>query len=121
MRVLGVFFIVLGLALIGAGALAYQWYRQPLPLPTTPFEFEVRAGSTLSAVARELRDAGVVARPLALTALGRLKRVDRMIKAGSYEIAQGITLPELLAKLTQGDVTQSSITIVEGTTFADLA
>jgi UPF0755 protein len=120
MRVIGVFFVVIGLALIGAGTLAYQWYRQPLPLPTTPFEFEVRAGSTLSAVARELRDAGVVAHPLALTALGRFKRVDRTIKAGSYEIAQGITLPELLAKLTQGDVTQSSITIVEGTTFADL-
>ena len=108
MRVLGVFFIVLGLALIGAGALAYQWYRQPLALPTTPLEFEVRAGSTLSAVARDLRDAGVVAHPLALTALARFKRVDRTIKAGSYEIAQGITLPELLAKLTQGDVTQSS-------------
>ena len=81
MRVLGVFFVVIGLALIGAGTLAYQWYRQPLALPTTPFDFDVRVGSTLSAVARELRDAGVIAHPLALTMLGRVKGVDRTIKA----------------------------------------
>ena len=55
-----------------------------------------------------------------LIALARVKGVDRTIKAGSYEVGEGITLPQLLAKLTQGDVTQSSLTIVEGTTFADL-
>jgi peptidoglycan lytic transglycosylase G len=120
MRVLGVLLVVIGLLLGAAGVFTYHWYREPLPLPTTPFEFEVRPGSTLSGVARQLRDAGVLARPLALTALGRIEGVDRTIKAGSYEIEQGITLPALLAKLTQGDVTQSSITIVEGTTFIDL-
>ena len=120
MRLLRALSVVIVLALGAAGVLAYHWYREPLPLPTAPFEFEVRAGSTLSAIARQLRDAGVIAHPLALAALGRIKGVDRTIKAGSYEIEQGITLPELLARLTQGDVAQSSITIVEGTTFADL-
>ena len=120
MRLIGALLIVFGLALGGAGMLAYHWYRQPLPLPATPFDFEVRTGSTLSSVARSLHDAGVIPHPLALVALARLRGVDRTIKAGSYEVAEGITLPELLAKLTQGDVTQSSFTIVEGTTFADL-
>ena len=120
MRLIGALLIVFGVALAAAGGVTYHWYRQPLALPSTPFEFEVRAGSTLAAVARELRDAGVIAHPLALVALARVKGVDRTIKAGSYEIDTGITLPGLLAKLTQGDVTQSSITIVEGTTFADL-
>src|SRR5205814_5687646 len=121
MRLVRAFAVVTLLALGAAAALAYHWYRQPLPLPSAPFDFEVRTGSRLSAVARQLHDSGVIAHPLALVALARVKGVDGMIKAGSYEIAQGITLPELLAKLTQGDVTQSSITIVEGTTFADLA
>ena len=40
--------------------------------------------------------------------------VDRSIKAGSYEVEQGTTLPRLLARLTQGDVTQTSLVIVEG-------
>ena len=114
---------LLGLVLIAAGAcvmLAWYWYRTPLALPRAPFDFEVRAGATLSAVARQLHDAGVVPHPFALVALGRLESADRSIKAGSYEIDTGITLPQLLAKLTQGDVAQTSITIVEGTSFADL-
>ena len=54
-------------------------------------------------------------------ALARIRQVDRSIKAGNYEIAAGITLPRLLAKLTQGDVTQIALTVVEGSTFAELA
>ncbi|MFI4888377.1 MAG: endolytic transglycosylase MltG [Burkholderiales bacterium] len=106
--------------LAGVAALGLAWYRKPLPLPRSPFDFEVRAGASLASVARSLHDTGVVPHAAALTALGRVRKVDRAIKAGSYEIEQGITLPQLLAKLTQGDVTQTAITIVEGTTFAEL-
>ena len=49
-----------------------------------------------------------------------MRGVDRAIKAGSYEIDAGTTLPQLLAKLTQGDVTQKAFVIVEGATFADV-
>jgi len=119
-RVARTLLVALLIAFVGAGVVAWQWYRTPLPLPQSPFDFEVKPGSTLSAVARELHAAGAVPQPLALIALARATRVDRSIKAGSYEIEQGITLPELLAKLTQGDVTQTMLTIIEGTTFAEL-
>ena len=108
------------LAAGGAALLAWQWYREPLPLPRSPYDFEIRSGSTLSGVARNLQADGVLPHALALVGLARVTGVDRAIKAGSYEIEAGTTLPQLLAKLTQGDVTQSSITIVEGTTFAEL-
>jgi len=114
---------LLGLALIAGAAvaaLAWHGYHAPLPLPRAPYDFEVRAGTTLAGVAHQLGDAGVLRYPLALVALARVQHVDRSIKAGSYEIDAGITLPQLLAKLTQGDVTQTALTIVEGTTFADL-
>jgi UPF0755 protein len=55
-----------------------------------------------------------------LIALGRLERVDRSIKAGNYELPAGTTLSGLLAKLTQGDVTQTSFKIVEGWSLRDL-
>ena len=55
-----------------------------------------------------------------MVALARAKGVDRVIKAGSYEVETGITLPQLLSQLTQGDVMHSSLTIVEGTTVAEL-
>ncbi|HWD35104.1 MAG TPA: endolytic transglycosylase MltG [Casimicrobiaceae bacterium] len=107
-------------AVAGAGVVGYGWYRKPLPLPQVPYDFEVRSGASLTSVARSLHAAGVIPHPLALTGLARLTGVDRTIKAGSYEIEPGITLPRLLAMLTQGDVTQKAITIVEGTTFTQL-
>src|SRR5256885_2202375 len=51
---------------------------------------------------------------------GRRERVDRARRAGKYEIEAGITMLKLLAKLTQGDVTQTSLGMVEGSTFAEL-
>jgi UPF0755 protein len=119
-RIAIVVVLLLAAALAVAAALGAAWYRKPLSLPHSPYDFEVRSGASLSSVARALSADGIVPHALLLTVLARFERVDRTIKAGSYEIEQGITLPELLAKLTQGDVTQTAITIVEGTTFAQL-
>ncbi len=119
-RVAVVVVLLLALALAGAALVGDSWYRKPLPLPRSPFDFEVRSGASLSSVARSLKDAGVLPHAAALTLLARVRGADRTIKAGSYEIETGITLPQLLAKLTQGDVTQVAVTIVEGTTFAEL-
>ena len=119
-RVAVVVAVLLLLASAGAALTGIAWYREPLPLPRSPFDFEVRAGASLSTIARSLHDAGVLPHAAALTLLARARGADRAIKAGSYEIERGITLPGLLAKLTQGDVSQSAVTIVEGTTFAEL-
>ena len=103
-----------------AGAIGW-WIHQPLPLPTSPFAFDVKPGTSLRSVAGELAAAGVLPIVFPLVALARYRGVDRSIKAGNYEIATGITLPELLDKLTQGDVTQTALTVIEGSTFAELA
>ena len=100
---------------------AYFWAtRQPLPLPQSPYAFNVKPGATLRSVARELRAAAIIPADWTLVALGRAYGVDRVIKAGNYEISEGITLAALLAKLTQVDVTQSAFTIVEGWNMRDL-
>lgn len=119
-RVISAFFAAIALAIGVAGWLAWRAYTEPLDVPGASYAFEVRQGSTLAGVARDLGAAGVLPHPVALVALARMRGVDRNIKAGSYEIDPGITLPRLLAKLTQGDVTQRSIVVVEGATFADL-
>ena len=107
-------------ATVTAGAIGW-WIQQPLPLPTSPFAFDVKPGASLRSVASELAGAGVLPIGFPLVALARYRAVDRSIKAGNYEIAAGITLPRLLDKLTQGDVTQTALTIIEGSTFAELA
>ena len=108
--------------LIAAGLVvaAVWWTVQPLPLPASPFAFEVKSGATLRSIARELAGAGVLRNEYALVLLARARRADRSIKAGNYEIAEGITLSRLLDKLTQGDVTQAGMTVVEGSTYAEL-
>jgi UPF0755 protein len=111
------------LIVVVLAALAAAWWwatQRPLPLPQEPYAITVRTGATLRAVAHELTAAGVLPAEWTLVALARLERVDRSIKAGNYEIPGGTTLAGLLAKLTQGDVTQTSITIVEGWTVRDL-
>ena len=111
------FFVAVALAAVAAFA---WWMSQPLPLPSSPYSFEVRPGMTLKSVAHELVAARVLRFELPLVALGRYKRLDRSIKAGNYEIVSGVTLKSLLDKLTQGDVLQAALTIVEGSTFAEL-
>ena len=96
------------------------WLERALPLPSTPWSLDVRPGATLRSVARDLAAAAVLPDERVLVALARWRGVDRAIKAGNYEIAAGTTLPQLLDKLTQGDVTQVSITVVEGSTYAEL-
>jgi UPF0755 protein len=113
----------LGLVLLAciAGGFAYWWTTmRALPLPRDPYNFTVRSGTTLRAVARELTVAGVLPAEWTLVGLARWRGVDRTIKAGNYEVASGTTLAGLLAKLTQGDVTQTSFTIVDGWSIRDL-
>jgi len=112
-------FLLFVLALLVAAA--YGWLTQhPLPLPEEPYAFTVRSGASLRSIAHELTGAGVLPADWTLIALARFKGVDRTIKAGNYEIPAGTTMTGLLAKLTQGDVTQTSFTIVEGWSLRDL-
>ncbi len=115
-------YVLVLIALAAAVAVAFGWtvLTRPLPLPQSPFEFEVRGGASLGSVARELEAAGALPQAWTLRLLARWRGQDRTIKAGSYAVESGVTLPQLLSTLTQGDVTQSAFVIVEGTTFAEV-
>ena len=107
----------------GDGGARHGGCSQPLPLPVFAVRVRREAGVSLKSVARELvarrRPARRICRSCALRAYQSASTAS--IKAGNYEIAAGITLPRLLDKLTQGDVTQTALTVVEGSTFAELA
>ncbi len=113
------FLTIFLLAALGAGWLVY-FAAQPLSLPATPYEFELRQGSTLKGVARQLTEARVLAEPWSFVALGRLLGKQGQIKAGNYELQEGLTAFSLLSKITRGDVTQQEITFIEGWTFRQM-
>lgn len=83
-------------------------------------DFDIRPGLGLKGAAQAMAEAGVGIVPWQFALLGRISGRDRNIKAGSYQVGAGVTVWQLLEKLTAGDVTQTEIVIVEGKTFREL-
>ncbi|MDR2113365.1 MAG: endolytic transglycosylase MltG [Candidatus Accumulibacter sp.] len=108
------------LAVLAAGGWFYWKVSSPLRLAGERVEFQVAPGSGMRAAARDIAAAGIDFDPWMLVALGRLSRSEGSIKAGSYEIARGATLLDLLQKLTRGDVSQAEIVFIEGWTFRQM-
>ncbi len=113
------------LALLFVAALAFAGWMghfavTPLPLRASSLDFHIKAGSSLRAAAGQMADSGVPLRPWQFTVFARLLGKAGEIKAGSYEIRDGVTPRDLLEKLTRGDVTQAEIVFIEGWSFRQL-
>jgi UPF0755 protein len=99
----------------------FQTFRQnPLNIPAGGGELMVTPGSSLRAVARDLRERGYVEHPAYLVWLGRYLGLDARIKAGEYALTEGLTPEQLLRQLSEGKVVQYGITLIEGETFAQM-
>jgi UPF0755 protein len=88
--------------------------------PSTPFEFTLKHGSSLRSVARQIEASGLPVNAIAFEVLARILGKGRAVKAGNYELEGPLTPLDLLAKITQGDATQSEVTFIEGQTFAQV-
>ncbi|MBL8395598.1 MAG: endolytic transglycosylase MltG [Candidatus Accumulibacter sp.] len=113
-------FVFALLVLIVLGATAALLVLTPIGLPREQVDFTVSPGSSLRGAAREMAAAGVEVDAWALVVLARLTSTEASIKAGSYQIARGTTLLELLNKLTRGDFTQAELSFIEGWSFRQL-
>jgi UPF0755 protein len=114
--------ILVFLAGLAAGALWLHYDRfldTPLAVPEQALLVEVPRGTSLRALSESLTARGLLDHPYFFMALAYLEGDAGRIKAGEYEIPDGITPPRLLALLTSGKVVQRAITLVEGWTFAD--
>ena len=115
-RLLTLTFLLMLLATAGAGYYAYR----PLPLPATPFEFSLKQGSSLKAMARDMRQAGLLEQDWAFVWLARLLGKSGQLKAGRYELQHPVTPLELLNILDKGLVVQGQVSVIEGWTFRQL-
>lgn len=107
------------LSVLGAGATGYYALR-PLALPMTPFEFELKQGSSLKGMARDLRDAGLLQQDWAFVWLVRLLGKAGEIQAGSYALTQPVSPLELTRIITRGEVSLRQVSIIEGWTFREM-
>ena len=113
-----IIFLLAG-GLLVAGWITYQ-LNAPVQLPVIPYEFSIKQGSSLTSVANQLADAGVLDDARLFILLSRMKGLASSVKAGDYEFAEPITPLELLNRITKGDISQSEIKFIEGWTFSQL-
>nr|WP_301334726.1 endolytic transglycosylase MltG [Variovorax dokdonensis] len=108
--------IILLAVLVAAGAAAWGlwWLQQPLKLATATIDLPVEPGTTPRGVAELVVSKGVQTSPDLLYWWFRLSRKDRQIRAGSYELEQGITPRMLLEILVRGKEATRSLALVEG-------
>ena len=117
MRIFKLILLGLILAFLAAVAGAGWFAARRLPMNNTPTAFSVPTGASLRTAAQAIEAAGIDLPAWQLELLGRTLRRSSQIKAGSYEVADGLTALALLDKLTRGDVTQGELVLVEGKTF----
>lgn len=105
--------------LTSAAVVAGGWWfaHQPLTLRQPVVDFTVQRGANMRQAAATITAAGVAVRPTLLYWLARLSGKAERIKAGSYEVHEGITPWLLLLKLSSGDVSQGELLLVEGWNF----
>ncbi|MCI0521394.1 MAG: endolytic transglycosylase MltG [Chloroflexi bacterium] len=106
-------------ALAVGGWLVY-FSQSTLALPQTPFGFELKPGTTLKGVSRQLTAAGLLKEPWTFTLLVRALGKAGDIKAGNYLLEKNLTVLELFRMITTGDVRQNEIKFIEGWNFKQL-
>lgn len=120
MRTFKIVLLVIILA-FAAAIMGFSWFTtRHLPMRSDPTMFSIPAGASLRSAAQAIEAAGINLPAWQLEMLGRLLGRSAKIKAGSYEVEEGLTALALLDKLTRGDVKQSEVVLVEGKTFRQL-
>ena len=71
-------------------------------------------------VARQLREAGVAVNSWEFVVAATLTRTTRSLRAGRYSVGQGTSILSLVEMFRRGDVEHEQLTIVEGSSFAEL-
>ena len=102
--------------LLAVAWFGYYAYHQ-LPLPATPFEFELKQGGNLKGMTHELRQAGLIDQEWAFVWFARLLGKSGHIQAGYYVLDHPVSPMKLLDMLNKGAVIQRKFSVIEGWTF----
>ena len=111
------------LVMAGVAFATYRWatneYTSSGPLRQA-VRMEVAPGSSVRGVIRQLGDRGIIEDPRAVALYLRTHGMHPNIKAGTYEFAAGASPAQIFRMLEQGAVVLEQLTVVEGSTFAEL-
>jgi UPF0755 protein len=115
--------LVLTVLVAGAAVLAYRWATN-LYLTAGPLDqvarVEVAPGSSVRGVINQLGKQGVIADARGVALYLRVHNKHPNIKAGTYEFPPNASPAKIFEMLEQGAVVLEQLTVVEGSTFAEL-
>ncbi len=107
---------LLGIVMVLLGLFVYYAYSRPT-LPSTPYTFTIKSGSSVASAARQLQEAHVIQHERLFVILVRIMGQSARIKSGRYTLEHAISPRELVTLLARGASTQRQITAIEGWTF----
>jgi len=116
--------ILLFIVAVAAVAFAvYRWsnneFTRPGPLQQT-VRTQVAAGASVRSVVRQLGEQGIIEDPRAVGLYLRTHNLHPKIKAGTYDFPAAASPAQIFQMLEQGLVVLEQLTVVEGSTFAEL-
>lgn len=120
MRWLNKLLVLILLAIFAVGGWLVYFAKQPVTLPSASYDLVLKHGSSLRGIAQQMVREGILAEPWTFIALVRAKGMAGDIKAGNYELQEGMTHYDLFLMITDGMTTQRSITFIEGWTFQQM-
>jgi UPF0755 protein len=111
------------LILAAAAGGAYLWLQEEFIRPgpaSQALRVDVEPGTSVRSVLGLLHQRGALAQPRAIEVYLRLHGRHLTIKAGTYEIPAAASAAAIVDLLQEGRVVLEALTIVEGSTFAQL-
>jgi UPF0755 protein len=116
--------IVFVLLVIGvAGGLVWNNYQNALNTPAvigSSIALEINKGDSFNQITDKLLAQKVNFKPFWFKILAVQEKAVNKLKTGEYELAPGLTLPEILALFVQGKTKQYAITFPEGWNFKEI-
>ena len=113
-------FLLAILACAAVGYCAWNWLHSPISATASTVSFELPRGSSISALAHKLSQRDVITYPRVWTLFARYNGQAQRVKAGEYALKTNLTPEQWLAKLVAGDVVKYRVTVVEGSSVAEM-
>lgn len=117
-------FLTAGVLVVGvlATTLVYAYENYVMPVDetdTTPIAFTIERGSSISKIARQLKEADIIRNKGVFQYLADFMGKGGKMRAGSYELSKNMTLVQIMEVLEAGDggTDVMRFTLVEGLTI----
>lgn len=108
-----------------SGAAGLAWMKAFLAAPAdptaAPVVFTIARGASLSAIADDLADRGLITDSFRFKLFARYKQAGTRLKAGEYQLSAADTPAAILNRLVTGKVKLYKLTIPEGLTIEETA